>query len=266
MVFVTKPRVAGQILLIDTDKILPNKNQPRTEFSEKSLETLAESIKQRGIIQPLTVRKRGEIYELIAGERRLRASKLANIKSVPCIIMDADDKNSAVYALIENIQREELNFIEEAKGIQKLSIYYGMRQDEIAVALGKTQSAVSNLVRILKLSEDTQRRLIENNLTQRHGRALLKLSAKQQREALDIIEAKKLNVIQTERLVENILNEENKPHRKKKIFFKDVKIFVKTINHAIETMQNAGISAKCEQTETEESVTFIVTVPKMNNT
>ncbi len=262
MVFTAKPRVAGQIILIDVDKIYPNKNQPRTEFSRPDLEALAVSIKQNGIIQPLTVRKRGEKYELIAGERRLRASKMANLRSVPCIIMDADDKNSAVYALIENIQRKELNFIEEAKAVKTLAMYYGMRQEDIAACVGKTQSSVSNLLRVLKLPEDVQKKLTESGLTQRHARALLKLSPDGQREAVNIAAARKLNVEQTERLVEKMLSEESKPKRKTKIFFKDIRIFVNTINHAVETMQNAGIKAKYEKTESEDCITFTVRVPK----
>lgn len=258
----SRPKAVGQILLIESDRIAPNKNQPRAEFPMEELEGLSRSIKENGMIQPLTVRRTGDYYELIAGERRLRAAKMAKMKFVPCIVMDIDDKDSAVFALIENLQRQQLNFIEEAKAIKTLSQYYGMRQEDIASSLGKTQSAVSNLLRILRLSPDIQDELTKNNLTQRHARALLGLSAEQQRKALSIIIERQLNVEQTEKLVQSLSEESTKPRRKRKIFFKDVKIFIKTIDHAVQTMQSAGISATCQRNEDEENYTFVVTVPK----
>ena len=259
----TKPKTAGQIFLIETDKVIPNRNQPREHFELESIKALSDSIRKNGIIQPLTVRRRSDgRYELIAGERRLRAAKMANLKGVPCIIMDVDDRNSAMFALIENIQRQELNFVEEAKAIQKLSTIYGMRQEEIAIDIGKTQSAVSNLLRILRLSPEIQTVLIENGLTQRHGRALLRLSEQQQREALKYIIEKKLTVKQTEQLVERMLAKAPEQKKRRKIFFKDVKIFVNTINHAVEVMQTAGIKAEYEKTESEDEYTFVVRIPK----
>lgn len=259
-----KSKSAGQILLIDTDRIIPNKNQPRENFPEEDLELLSGSIRRNGIIQPLTVRKRGEIYELVAGERRLRAAKKANLRSVPCIIMDIDEQSSAVISLLENIQRSQLNFLEEAKAIQTLSRYYGMRQEEIASSLGMSQSNVSNLMRILRLAPEALRLLSENGMTQRHARALLKLDEERQKEAANTVCEKKLNVSQTESLVEKMLRqqEENKPRRIRKIFFNDVKIFINTINHAVETMQSAGIEAYVNRTESEEGYTITVTVPR----
>lgn len=263
MVFTSsKPKAVGQILLIDADRIAPNKNQPRAEFPMEELESLSRSIRENGMIQPLTVRKTGDYYELIAGERRLRAAKMAKMKQVPCILMDIDDKSSAVFALIENLQRQQLNFIEEAKAIKSLSLYHKMTQEEIASSLGKTQSAVSNLLRTLKLSPEVQVGLVENGLTQRHARALLSLEPQQQKKALSIIVEKHLNVEQTEKLVQEISKEETKHKRNRKIFFKDVKIFIKTIDHAVETMQSAGIAASCKRTEDDENYTFTVTVPK----
>lgn len=259
----TKPKTAGQIFLIETDKVIPNKNQPREHFDIENIKALSDSIRKNGIIQPLTVRRRNDgTYELIAGERRLRAAKMANLKGVPCIIMDIDDRNSAMFALIENIQRQELNFVEEALAIQRLSTIYGMRQEEIAIDIGKTQSAVSNLLRILRLSPEIRMKLVENGQTQRHARALLRLSDQQQGEALKYIIEKKLTVKQTEQLVERMLSKEPEPRQKRKIFFKDVKIFVNTVNHAVEVMQSAGIKARCEKTESDEEYTFVVRIPK----
>lgn len=258
----SRPRAVGQILLIETDRIAPNRNQPRAEFPMEELEGLSRSIKENGMIQPLTVRRTGDYYELIAGERRLRAAKMAKMKLVPCIVMEIDDKSSAVFALIENLQRQQLNFVEEARAIRVLNTFYGMKQEEIAAALGKTQSAVSNLLRILRLPTEIQDELTKNGLTQRHARALLNLTAQQQKKALDTIIEKNLNVEQTERLVESLQAQENRHGRKRKIFFKDVKIFIKTIDHAVETMQSAGISATCKRSEDDANYTFIVTVPK----
>lgn len=262
MIKAAKTKAAGQILLVDADRIFPNKNQPRENFSSEELKLLSESIRRNGIIQPLTVRRNGDLFELIAGERRLRAAKAANLKSVPCIIMDVDEQGSAVISLLENIQRSQLNFLEEAKAIRTLSAYYGMRQEEIASSLGMSQSNVSNLLRILRLEPEALRILSESGLSQRHARALLRLDGKEQTEAARLVAEKKLTVSQTEKLVERLLAESKKPKRSKKVFFKDVRIFINTINHAVETMQNAGITAYVDKTESDEGYTITVSVPK----
>ena len=262
MIKAAKTKTAGQILLIDTDRIFPNKNQPRESFSTEELKLLSESIRRNGIIQPLTVRRNGDTFELIAGERRLRAAKNANLKSVPCIIMEVDEQSSAVISLLENIQRSQLNFLEEAKAIRTLSAFYGMRQEEIASSLGMSQSNVSNLLRILRLEPEALRILSENGLSQRHARALLRLDGKEQTDAARTVAEKSLTVSQTEKLVERLIEEKNKPKRNKKIFFKDVRIFINTINHAVETMQSAGIDAYVDKTESEEGYTITVSVPK----
>lgn len=259
-----KIKAAGQILLIETTKIFPNKNQPREYFSQVELELLSQSIRQNGIIQPLTVRRNGEVFELIAGERRLRAAKAANMRFVPCILMEVDEQNSAVISLLENIQRSQLNFLEEAKAIYSLSKHYGMRQEEIASSLGMSQSCVSNLLRILRLTPEALRLLSENGFTQRHARALLRLEGEKQTEAAKIICEKKLTVSATEKLVEKMIEEgqQQKKGRIRKIFFNDVRIFINTINHAVETMQSAGIEAYVDRKESDEGYTITVTVPK----
>lgn len=255
-------KTAGQILLIDTNLIFPNKNQPRKSFSSEELEQLSTSIRRNGVIQPLTVRKMGDAFELIAGERRLRAAKAANLRSVPCIVMEADEQSSAVISLLENIQRSQLNFLEEAKAMQTLAKYYGMKQEDIASSLGMSQANVSNLLRILRLTPEALIMLAENSMTQRHARALLKLEPQEQIQAAKQICEKKMTVSAAEKLVDNILNEKNKPCRIRKIFFNDVKIFINTINHAIETMQNAGIEAFVSRSESEDGCTITINVPK----
>lgn len=250
-------------MLIETNRIFPNKNQPRKYFSQEELELLSQSIRQNGIIQPLTVRRNGEMFELIAGERRLRAAKEANMRFVPCILMEVDEQSSAVVSLLENIQRSQLNFLEEANAIYSLSKHYCMRQEEIALSLGMSQSCVSNLLRILRLTPEALKLLSENGFTQRHARALLKLEGEKQTEAAKIICEKKLTVSATEKLVEKMI-EESLPKKSKfrKIFFNDVRIFINTINHAVETMQSAGIEAYVDRKESEEGYTITVTVPK----
>jgi ParB family chromosome partitioning protein len=166
--------IQSEIKYIPIDSIKPNPYQPRKDFNKKALEELSQSIKTYGVIQPISVRKlQDNSYELVAGERRLRASELANLKEIPAIIVDYRDKESAMIALIENLQREDLNFIEEAEGYRNLIEDHGFTQQELAEKIGKSQSTIANKLRLLKLPDDIKRDLIEHNLTERHGRALL---------------------------------------------------------------------------------------------
>ena len=163
----------NQITQIDIDKVIPNIYQPRKYFNEQAIEELSQSIMEHGIIQPLTVRMRGEIYELVAGERRLRAAKLANLKTVPCNIIDITDTESAEIALLENLQREDLNYIEEAEAYYNLINEHNFTQDEVAKRIGKKQSTIANKLRLLKLNKEVRELCLTNNLTERHARALL---------------------------------------------------------------------------------------------
>ena len=163
----------NQITQIDIDKVIPNIYQPRKYFNEQAIEELSQSILEHGIIQPLTVRMRGEIYELVAGERRLRAAKLANLKTVPCNIIDITDTESAEIALLENLQREDLNYIEEAEAYYNLINEHNFTQDEVAKRIGKKQSTIANKLRLLKLNKEVRELCLTNNLTERHARALL---------------------------------------------------------------------------------------------
>ncbi|SQB57269.1 parB family protein [Clostridium sporogenes] len=161
---------------ISTDKIIPNLYQPRKYFNEESIEELAQSIKVYGIIQPLSVRKikDGE-YELVAGERRLRAAKKLGLNEVPAVIIDVTDKDSAAIALLENLQREDLNCFEEAEAYHNLIQEHFYTQDKLSEIIGKKQSTIANKMRLLKLSKEVREKILENNLTERHGRALLKI-------------------------------------------------------------------------------------------
>lgn len=262
-----KYKIGGQIILIPQEEIYPNPNQPRRRFDFDELEGLAQSIRQNGIIQPIAVRvnKRGE-YELISGERRLRASRLVGITQVPCIIMEANDEKSALFALLENVQRSDLDFFEEAVAIEKLLTDYGMTRDEICKKLGKAPPTISNKLRLLRLPEEIRMRITQENLTERHARAMLKLTSVSQMErAMSIIAEKRLNVAETERLISQILTNDSRHRQPTVKLFKDVRIFVNTLNHAVDTMRRAGIEADSAKSETDEYIEYIVRIPKSRN-
>lgn len=262
-----KYKIGGQIILIPQEEIYPNPNQPRRRFDFDELEGLAQSIRQNGIIQPIAVRvnNRGE-YELISGERRLRASRLVGIKQIPCIIMEANDEKSALFALIENVQRCDLDFFEEAVAIEKLLTDYGMTRDEICKKLGKAPPTISNKLRLLRLPEEIRHRISQENLTERHARAMLKLTSVSQMErAMSIIAEKRLNVAETEKLVSHILTNDSRHRQPTVKLFKDVRIFVNTLNHAVDTMRRAGIEADSAKSETDEYIEYIVRIPKSRN-
>lgn len=209
--FKPKEKLSGQIVMLGTSELVPNKAQPRREFSEEALLSLAKSIKENGILQPICVRKNGAVYEIISGERRTRAAKLAGLHEVPCIVMSVDDEQSAVLALIENIQRKDLSYFEEALGIEKLISYYGLTQEEAARRLGKAQSTVANKLRLLRFSDAERRLLLMGNLSERQARAIIRIDDQQKR--VGIIEKtvkQSLNLEQTERLVEETLGNTEK--------------------------------------------------------
>ncbi len=259
-----KPKIGGQILLIPHEDILPNRHQPRKRFDCDELEGLAESIRKNGILQPLTVRSldNGQ-YELIAGERRLRAARIVGLSKIPCILMDISDENSAVFALLENLQRKDLGFFEESEALANVMYAFDISQDELAAKIGKAPSTVSNKLRLLKIPDDLRFEISKANLTERHARALLKLENEvQMRRALSIIIERRLNVAETDKLISQI-SERGITQRKPPVkLFKDVRIFVNTLNHAVETMQRSGIEADSVKTETEEYIEYVVRIPK----
>lgn len=262
-----KYKIGGQIILVPQEEIYPNPNQPRTRFDFDELESLAQSIRQNGIIQPIAVRinSKGE-YELISGERRLRASRLVGITQVPCIVMEANDEKSALFALIENIQRSDLGFFEEAQAIERLITDFGMSREEVCKKLGKAAPTISNKLRLLRLPEEIRMRITQENLTERHARTLLRLTSVSQMErAMSIIAEKRLNVAESERLVTQILTTDSRHRQPAVKLFKDVRIFVNTLNHAVDTMRRAGIEADSAKSETDEYIEYIVRIPKSRN-
>lgn len=248
-------------------KIRPNKAQPRKVFNEDDLNALSMSITENGILQPLTVRKVSATeYELIAGERRLRASVMAGLRKVPCIVIKCSEKESAVYALLENLQRSDLGMFEEARGVSRLIRRYGLTQQEAAVKLGKTQSTIANKLRLLRLTYEEQEWIENAGLSERHARALLKLGDEgARREALSKIISENLNVQQAENYINLLLNFNPKDEKKQgfsKAVIKDVRIFVNTINKAVDTMRLAGIDAQADKTDTDNFIEYTIRIPK----
>ena len=248
--------------------------QPRRTFDAGAIEELSESIKKYGVIQPITVRRCGiDSYELIAGERRLRASAMAGLLRVPAIVSDLSDNDCAVVALIENIQRENLTFLEEAEAYRNLLYRHGFTQEELAKRIGKSQSAVANKVRLLKLPSVVREIITDSNLTERHARAILRLDTEEkQLKALLRITDEGLNVAQTDEMIEKMLTPEpetkketEKPNSESKsCIFKDVRIFVNTIRHAVDVMKQNGIDATSEERESDGFYEYLIQIPKNN--
>lgn len=258
--------MAEEIIRIPTEKLLPNPYQPRKQFKTEDLLSLADSIKENGVLQPLLARRinNSDYFEIIAGERRLRASILANQQTVPCLVVDCDYKESAIYSILENIQRADLSFFEEAQAIAHMQSHFNLTQEQIAKRLGKSQSALSNKLRILKLPIDIRYTIEKEDLTERHARALLRCeNEKQMWTVLSAIKERKLNVEQTEAYIDSMVNKKPKAHKNNVVkIFRDVRIFVNTVNKAINTMISAGIPAETNKTETDDYIEFYVKIPK----
>lgn len=259
----------GGVVYLCTEDIDPCPVQPRKNFDEESLSELSESIKSYGILNPLTVRMRGGKYELVAGERRLRAARLAGLKEVPCMLVDVNMEGASLIALVENLQRKDLDFIEEALGINQLIIMFGMSQEEAARRIGKSQSAVANKLRLLKLPRDILDSLRENGLTERHGRALLRLSSPvEQRQALEYIVDNKLTVAATDAYIDALLTKDEEPPETEKssgrrsFILKDVRIFLNSLSRSIDLMKQGGIDAGVKRQETEDSLILTISIPK----
>ena len=244
-----------KVLFLPIAAISPNPDQPRTCFSREGLEELAASIQELGVLQPLSVRRsKNGGYELISGERRLRASRMAGLTEVPCILVSVDSQGSSLLALVENLQRRDLNFVEEATALAKLIETYHLSQEEAARRIGKSQSAVANKLRLLR----------ERGCTERHARALLRLEEPElQRTAARHVVEQGLTVARTEEYVETLLHPADKPARKKPTFvIKDVRLFLNTVTRGLSMMKSAGVQANCKRQETEDSILLTITIPK----
>ena len=254
-----------EISNISVDKIFPNTYQPRRFFNEEALEELSQSIREHGIIQPITVRKRGESFELVAGERRWRAARMAALEVVPCNIIEITDTESAEIALLENLQREDLNFIEEAEAYFNLINDHRFTQDELAKRMGKKQSTIANKLRILKLSHKVRETCLDNKLTERHARALLSLPNEDlQLNVINKVIKNSLNVKATEELINKellkIAGEElnNKDKKRVKSVF-PAKLYVNTIKQVFDKF---NIPAEYKFKDDDEFIQITVSIPK----
>ena len=256
---------------IRISEIVRNPNQPRRYFDPEAIATLAESIRQYGVLNPLTVRRTGNGgYELVAGERRLRAARVAGLTDVPCLLINADGEDSSVIALVENLQRRDLDFFEEANGFKRLIEQFGLTQEEAARKVGKTQSAVANKLRLLRLSQQNMELIRCNNLTERHARALLRLNDEADRiNVTNYIIEHELNVSRTEEYIDEFLKAKENPQpvveaesgKRVVRLFKDVRFFLNTLNRAVGVMVDAGIGATVKQQESDDGLTLTICIP-----
>ena len=253
----------GKVLSLPVDDIAPNPNQPRRTFSAEGLQELADSIRQLGVLQPLSVRQLDHGWELIAGERRLRASRLAGLTHVPCIILNASEEQSSLLALVENLQRRDLDFLEEALALNQLIQTYSLSQEECARRIGKSQSAIANKLRLLKLPEHVLDLLRDNGFTERHARALLRLdnSAIQDRAARWIV-SHDLTVAKTEEYIETLRSHAASARRKPTYILKDVRLFLNTVDRGLTMMKSAGVHAQCGREDTDDAILLTIRIPK----
>ena len=248
----------GRVVFLPARSIRPNPAQPRKVFREDALQELSESIQRHGILQPLSVRRSGLSYELIAGERRLRAAQMAGLTEIPCIIMQMDDRESGMAAMIENLQRQDLDFIEEAQGIANLMTQFDMSQERAARMLGKSQSAIANKLRLLRHSDAVLQALREGNLTERHGRALLRLPAEEQKlSAIVQIVSQGMSVARAEKYIETLLSQRSPQPQKA-----NVSAFLNSLTQSLQKIQKSGISAISERRETDTQIVLTITIPK----
>ncbi len=261
----------GAVLYLRPEDIVPNPVQPRRHFEEEALAELSESIRSYGVLNPLSVRLRAGRYELVAGERRLRAARMAGLREVPCLLLDVNTEDAGLIALVENLQRRDLDFIEEAEGLQQLIRRFGLSQEEAARRIGKSQSAVANKLRLLRLPPDVLESLRENGLSERHGRALLRLPEPEaQRMALAVILERGMTVAAADAYIDALLSapeeqpEPDKPRRT--LVLKDVRIFLNTLSRSIDLMKQGGVDAMLRREETEEGLILTISIPKVRQT
>ena len=241
---------SGRILYLPVEQLQPNPSQPRKIFDSGGLQELAASIRTYGILQPLTVRRRGGAYELVAGERRLRAARLAGLTEVPCILLSVDEEQSGMVALVERLMRQ-----------------YGLNQEQAAAKVGKSQSAVANKLRLLRHSPAVLEALRENGLSERHARALLRLPTEKERlDVLKVVIRQQMNVAKTEEYIESLLAKKRQQEEPKKgirkLIVRDVRLFINSVNHNLDLIRGAGIRAEASQEETDSEIVLTIRLPK----
>lgn len=254
-----------RVTMLSPEVISPNPDQPRRYFDPDGLRELAESIRVHGILQPLSVRRKGGgRYELIAGERRLRAAILCGLDQVPCLVLEVSRESSCLLSLIENLQRRDLDFWEEAKALERLISVYGLSQEEAAAKVGKSPSAVANKLRLLRLPQEALALLRKHGFTERHARALLRLPDPQaQRTGAELVVKEGWTVARTEQYVEEVLR--SQVQRKKArppLLIRDVRFFLNSLDHSLAVMRSAGVAAQCHRQEEGEGLLLTIRIPK----
>ena len=253
-------RSAGKIVQLPVEDIHPSPYQARTTFDEQELAGLAQSIRENGLLQPITVRKTDSGYELVAGERRLRACKLAKMGTIPSIVCDLTDQRTAALGLLENLQRADLNPFEQAQGLRDVMVLWDCTQAEAAKRLGMAQPTLANKLRLLQLTGDQRQFILDNGLTERHARAVLRLPENRRSEALIMIAKRKMNARATDFYIDQLLNETSQG-RHRISMVKDVRIFVNTIDHAIRLMTDNGVPATAHREERDGYIEYTVRIP-----
>ncbi|MEG2421419.1 MAG: ParB/RepB/Spo0J family partition protein [Oscillospiraceae bacterium] len=258
---------SGRVLQIPVTAIVPNPSQPRQTFAPEGLEELSSSIAQLGILQPLSLRRLDrDHYELVSGERRLRAAKLCGLTEVPCIVLTVDETGSSLLALVENLQRRDLDFVEEALALAQLLRSFDLSQEEVARRIGKSQSAVANKLRLLRLSPDALTLLRVRGYTERHARALLKLpSEEEQLSAAQYVVEKDLTVAETEAYVAFQLlppTPQAEPHRPAAFILKDIRLFLNTLDRNLALVRSAGVAARYDRSDTEGEILLTIHIAK----
>ena len=252
-----------RVIDVDVDRIRPSRYQPRLVFDEEAMQELADSSAQNGLIQPITVRKMDDYYEIIAGERRYRACLLLNMDKVPCYVLTPSEDQAAQMALVENVQRKDLSAIEEARSYLQIMRQCNMTQEQLAEKIGKSQSSVANKIRLLNLPEEIQNGVMEGTITERHGRALLSASSDNQKKIYQDIIRKNLNVRQTEELIEKTgsVRKERKK-QKTKGFSRNIRVAVNTVEQSVRMIEKLGIPVTMETQQTENEVRLIIHIPE----
>ena len=255
-----------KLVKLPVSRILPNPAQPRKDFDQAALESLAQSIKENGLLQPVTVRRENGGYTLIAGERRLRACKLAGLKEIPAIVTECAPEDSALLALLENLQRKDLQMFEQANALVNLLREWHITQEEAAKRLGISQSYLANKLRLLKLSPEEQSEILEYKLTERHARALLRLPDRDsQMEAFDYIASRHLNVAAAESYIDRLLAEKQRSRRRATFILKDVRVFLNSLDRSLELMQRGGIAARVRREDTPDGLVLTISIPRSRN-
>ena len=259
-----------EIQQIPIERVDSNPFQPRKHFDDEKIDELAQSIKTYGLLQPIILRKINDKYEIIAGERRFKACTKLGFEKVSAIVKEANDGAMAAIALIENIQRENLNFLEEAEGLHRLLTEFSLTQEVLAQRIGKSQSTIANKLRLLKLPDTIKEQLKDSNLTERHARALLKLPEKEQKDVLERIMNEGMTVRQTEEAIELMLQtassrdevEEEGRSVQRRFIIKDFRIFMNSIKQVVNTIKSTGVNATIEENDMDEYLEVTIKLPK----